>query len=347
MIIGEHKRQIGIAPLFDPEEGTTILEPPGQGKGYWVGAPSVIYDDDKGKFYIYYRRRKPREMLDVGSPTTRKKKESEDSREIGRGYECGISESSDGVKFHEIWTASKELFGSISVERGALVKTLEGKYRLYIGYVAPEDSKWKIDMVEADSPEKLDPKTRKLVLAPEDCEVEGVKDPYILIVGGKYYMLVSYATSPKRPAEGLHDTADIFNTGKTTSRTGLALSSDGVNFTWIADVLSPGVGWNAYAARATSVLYVAPVFNVFYDGGASVDENYEERTGLAITFDLMNYHHVTDQAPLLVSPHASGSLRYMDVVRLGEDIYYYYEYARPDGSHELRMNKVRNERGSD
>jgi hypothetical protein len=31
----------------------------------------------------------------------------------------------------------------------------------------------------------------------------------------------------------------------------------------------------------------------------------------------------------------------MDVVRLGEDIYYYYEYARPDGSHELRMNKVK------
>ena len=54
----------------------------------------------------------------------------------------------------------------------------------------------------------------------------------------------------------------------------------------------------------------------------------------------MNYQHVTDKAPILVSPHASGSLRYMDVVRLGEDIYYYYEYARADGSHELRMNKV-------
>jgi hypothetical protein len=89
------------------------------------------------------------------------------------------------------------------------------------------------------------------------------------------------------------------------------------------------------------VLYIPPVFNVFYDGSASVGENYEERTGLAITFDLMNYQHVTDSAPLLVSPHASGSLRYMDVVRLGEDIYYYYEYARPDGSHELRVNKVR------
>jgi hypothetical protein len=328
MLTGEHKRWIGIAPLFDPEDGVTILEPPGQGPGYWVGAPGVIYDDDRGKFYIYYRRRKPREMRG--------------GIELGRGYECGISESSDGVKFSEVWTASKDLFGSISVERAALVKTMGGKYRLYIGYVAPEDSKWKIDMVEADSPEGLDPKAKKLVLAPEDCGVEGVKDPYILIVGGKYYMLVSYATSPEKPMEGLHDTADIFNTGKASSNTGLAVSSDGIDFTWIGDVLSPpGSGWNAYAARATCVLYTAPVFNVFYDGGASVDENYEEKTGLAITLDLMNYYHVTEKAPLLVSPHASGSLRYMDIIRLGEDIYYYYEYARPDGSHELRMNLVR------
>jgi hypothetical protein len=327
MIIGEHKRWMGVAPLFDPEEGITILEPPGHEPGYWVGAPGVIYDDDKGRFYIYYRRRKPRGM------------------DMDRGYECGISESSDGVRFDEIWTASKDSFGSISVERAALVKTLKGKYRLYIGYVAPEDSKWKIDMVEADSPEKLDPKTKKLVLAPEDCGVEAVKDPYILIIGGKYYMLVSYAPSPRKAAGGLHDTADVFNTGKTSSNTGLALSSDGIDFTWIGDVLSPpGSGWNAYAARVTCVLYMTPVFNVFYDGGASVDENYEEKTGLAITFDLMKYHHVTDEAPLLVSPHASGSLRYMDVIRLGGDIYYYYEYARPDGSHELRMNKVKGEK---
>ena len=322
MLIGEHKRWIGIAPLFDPEDGTTILEPPGLGTGYWVGAPSAIYDDERSMFYLYYRRRKPRGM--------------------GRGYECGISESRDGINFSEIWTASKDYFGSISVERAALVKTLEGKYRLYIGYVAPEDNKWKIDMIEANSPERLDPENKKLALAPEKCGVEGVKDPYILIVGGKYYMLVSYAPSPERTSKGLHDTADVFNTGKTSSNTGLALSRDGVNFTWAGDVLSPpGNGWNAYAARITCILYIPPVFNAFYDGSASVEENYEEKTGLAITFDLMNYYHVTEKAPILVSPHASGSLRYMDAIRLGEDIYYYYEYARRDGSHELRVNKVK------
>jgi len=318
----EHKRYFGIPTLFDPKDGITIFDSPGEGAGYWIGAPGVIYDDEKGKFFIYYRRRKP--------------------RELGRGYECGIAESIDGIKFKQIWVASKDSFGSISVERAAIVKTLEGKYRLYIGYVAPEDNKWKIDMIEADSPENFNPGTKRLVLAPEDCGVEGVKDPYIMIVGRLYYMLVSYAPTPEIVKDNsLHATADIFNTGKTSSNTGLALSSDGVNWRWIGDVMSPPEsGWNAYATRITCMLYNSPVFNVFYDGGATVGENYEERTGLAVTFDLMDYHNVSDQSPILVSPNASGSLRYMDVVKLGGHIYYYYEYAKPDGSHELRVNKV-------
>lgn len=318
----EYKRWLGIATLFDPNEGITILEPPGEGEGHWVGAPSILYDNDSNKFYLYHRRRKPRGM--------------------GRGYECGIAESTDGVNFNEIWTASKDYFGSISVERASLVKTLEGKYRLYIGYVAPEDNKWKIDMLEAISFEKLDPSKKKLVLDPEVCKVEGVKDPYIIIIGRKYYMFVSYAPTPQITSGDLHSTADVFNTGKTSSNTGLALSSDGINFEWVGDILSPPKkGWHAYAMRLSCLLYINPVFNAFYDGGADVNENYEEKTGLCITFDLMNFIDVSDKEPILVSPHSSKSLRYMDAIKLGDYIYYYYEYAKPDGSHELRMNMVK------
>ena len=35
-------RRWGIAPLFDPEHGTTIVEPPGRGNGYWAGAPGAF-----------------------------------------------------------------------------------------------------------------------------------------------------------------------------------------------------------------------------------------------------------------------------------------------------------------
>lgn len=319
----EHKRWFGLAPLFDPKDGITIYDPPGNGEGYWIGAPGAIYDDEKEKFYLYYRRRKPRGQ--------------------GRGYECGISESTDGIRFNEIWIASKDLFGGVSVERSAIVKCLDDKYRLYIGYVDPEDNKWKIDMVEADSPENFDPSTRKLVVDPNVCGVEGVKDPYIFILGGVYYMMISYAPTPIVGSDGsFHATADVFNTGKTSSNTGLALSTDAIEWKWVGDVMSPPSenSWNAYATRVSCVLYTPPIFSVFYDGGSSVGENYEEKTGLAITFDFMKYKHISEKSPILISPYGSNSLRYMDAIKLDNQVYYYYEYARADGSHELRVNVV-------
>lgn len=71
-----------------------------------------------------------------------------------------------------------------------------------------------------------------------------------------------------------------------------------------------------------------------------MDENYEERTGLAQSLDLVHWDRITENAPALVSPHASGSLRYIDVLQTDEEVLYYYEYARPDGSHELRMSRL-------
>ena len=39
-------------------------------------------------------------------------------------------------------------------------------------------------------------------------------------------------------------------------------------------------------------------------------------------------------------PHGPGTIRYIEVVQREEALYYYYEYSRPDGSHELRANRV-------
>lgn len=83
---GQEKKNVGILPLFDPQKGTTVLEPTSKGSGYWVGAPSVIYDEEVSEFYLYYRVREPRPI---------------------RGGECYIAASEDGEQFTDIWRAEK------------------------------------------------------------------------------------------------------------------------------------------------------------------------------------------------------------------------------------------------
>ena len=105
-------------------------------------------------------------------------------------------------------------------------------------------------------------------------------------------------------------------------------------------ILDTGAGWDAYESRITSVVYIPPVFNAFYDGTPKVEGNYEEKTGLAVSTDLLSFDRITRDSPAIVSPHASGGLRYVDAVQLGNRIYYYYEMARPDGAHDLMVSVV-------
>jgi predicted GH43/DUF377 family glycosyl hydrolase len=318
-------RHWGLAPLFDPAEGITIIEPLGHGHGYWAGAPSAIYDAETRRFYLYYRLRVP--------------------RELGRGIECRIAESAGGVHFSTIWSARKDEFPTDSMERAALVKRPGAGWLLYLSYVDPATAKWRIDVVEARHPSEFRLAARQKVFVAEDCDAEGVKDPYVAVFGGLYYMLASYATHPAGNVseQEKHGTADIYATGKTTSNTGLAISSDGLHWRWLGDCFAPRAGteaWDAYAARIGTLVYLPPVWTAFYDGSASVAENYEERTGLAVSFDLRRFERVSEAAPVLTSPYASGSLRYLDAVQLERELFYYYEYARADGSHELRLNRV-------
>ena len=320
-------KRFGLAPLFDPEEGITVVKPLGNAQGWWAGAPSALYDDESGKFYLYYRIRRPRGI------------------EPERGGECYIAESSDGKIFRTIWRAVKSQFESDSMERAALVKCLDGIWRLYLSYVHPSHKKWRVDFMEADSPAGFNPADRKPLFDPDELDVEGVKDPYVFTLGHKYYMILSYATRTGQLSSGqereLHATADAYNTGLTLSRTGLATSLDGVRFEWEGDIFPPkGPGWDAWCTRICSLVYLPPVFTAFYDGAADVSGNYEERTGLAAGADIRSLEKLTPNGPALISPHAFGCLRYMDPVQFSDKIHYYYEYARPDGSHETRLSIV-------
>jgi len=316
------RKHFGTPPLFAPSEGVTVREPLGRGRGWWAGAPSAVYDDEAGRFYLYYRYRKP--------------------RELGRGVQGRIAVSEDGLRFEDVSCITKEELGSPSLEKACLVKTLDGPLRLYISFVGA-DNKWRIEMLEADQPSELDPARKVQVLTPEDIGAEGVKDPVVLNVGGLWHMLVSYAPSPREATPDLqgrmHATGDVYNTGITKSHTGLAVSEDGLRWRWEGDILSPPEqGWDAYCTRIGSVVCLPPVFVGFYDGAATVEENYEEQTGLAVSFNLRNWRRVTTSGPIVASPY--GCIRYVEALQREGDIFYYYEYTRADGSHELRANRV-------
>jgi len=58
--------------------------------------------------------------------------------------------------------------------------------------------------MEASSPEKFKPGERKEILTASSIHCEGVKDPYVLVVGGRYYMIASYAPTPEKVSEELY-----------------------------------------------------------------------------------------------------------------------------------------------
>lgn len=325
----ERRHWFGVPPLFDPADGITVLEPPGTGAGNWAGAPSAIHDN--GKFYLSYRLRRPLAE--------------------GRGWTTRIDESVDGIHFTNIWAAYKEDFGSTSIERSALAKTLDGRFRLYVSYVDAGRNRWVIDMLEADSPAGFDPRTRRTVLDPDDIDSEGVKDPFVAIIGRMYYMFASHGPrgtlAPGASEDALHGTGNIFTTGLVAHPTGLAVSEDGIHFRWLGDIIHPGDegSWDSNVARMSCLLYQPPVWNVFYDGRTGKGDVYEDRTGLAVTTDLRHFDKVSVSGPVLQSPWGSGALRYMDVLPVGDHIYYYYECCRPDGSHETRVNVVEASQG--
>lgn len=314
--------------LFDPESARVVLEPLEAGNGHWVGAPCVLYLPDEKAFYLYYRRRRPR-----GEGTD-------------RGFACYTARSEDGKRFKDIWSAPKQAFGnSPSVEKSSLVRDADGRFLLFVSYVDNADNRWRIDMLEADTPASFDPASRRTVFTAADIHAEGVKDPFVINIGGLWHMIASYAPPPAvvdaSSREAMHGTADVYNTGIAKSSTGLAVSGDGRNWEWQGDIFAPREqGWDRYCSRISSLVRVGQQWVAFYDGSANVSENYEEQCGLALSADLRTFMRLSVNGPVVQSRGGSRSVRYVDVVPVGDDLYFYFECARADGAHDLRLSIV-------
>ncbi|MCL5972523.1 MAG: hypothetical protein M1499_08195 [Firmicutes bacterium] len=307
---------------WNPEKGNVIREPLQPGAGHWVGAPSTYQCSDG--YFLTYRYRRPRGE--------------------GRGFEGRIAHSHDGVVFDDIWMVHQRDLETNSLERFALTRRgLE--YILYISYVDPQDNRWRIDGIIADRPDKFDTRDRFEVFTASRIGLEAVKDPVVVRSQGLWWMYVSCASptaaASEVSAETLHASQDVYTTGKIYSVTGLAVSHDAVHYDWLGIVLSPLANrWDGYAARVSTVVRTSEGFLIFYDGSANVGENYEERTGLAVTADLAHLTRVSVSQPWLVSPNGTGALRYVDFLEWEDKYHFFYEYARADGSHELRMHCV-------
>jgi hypothetical protein len=175
--------------------------------------------------------------------------------------------------------------------------------------------------MRAPEPQSFSLSSAARVLLPSDLGVDAVKDPYVVAHDGGVLMYVSTFLTRHGPAP-----------------TWLATSRDGLRFSWQYEALGVGQGWDAYQARISSIVSFGAGFAGYYDGAGSPADDTEEHCGLAVSLDLRHWRRVTVDGPALVSAHASGSLRYVEAVSIEGSSFVYYEYARPDGSHELRRN---------
>ena len=311
------RRHFGVPPRFDPEEGTTVLEPEGTGYGHWVGGHNVVFDPEKQKLYLYYRVRSP-----LGK---------------GRGAKCRIAESADGFKFHDIWEATKEQLDAESIEVGSLIQDPDsGRWRLYVSYQC-QNGPWRVDLIEADQPGELNPWHHRTVMQPEEYGLEFVKDPRVYIVGGQYVVYVNVSPQTRWVEEESGWRHPLGG-----DATGLMTSPDGIYFSNFRYMFEPGRGapgeWGHFRARINSVIPLPPIYVAFIDMGSTMYDNYEEWCGIAYSHDLERWTRVSTDGPWVRSPH--GCIRYVDALVMGDEIWYYYEYTREDGSHELRVSKV-------
>jgi len=175
MINSELAEEPGAALLPRPDQSTVVIAPPGEGAGYWAGAPSAALGDDG--IYLAYRLRRP--------------------LAAGRGYGIAVARSADGVRFQTLATIQREEAGAESLERPGLVRDRDGRWRLYLSCATPGTKHWQIEMIEAGHPAEFDV-SRRVVVLPGDAKT-GVKDPVIRRQNGTWQLWVCCHALSGRP----------------------------------------------------------------------------------------------------------------------------------------------------
>jgi hypothetical protein len=272
------------APSLPTYDGTQVVVPaPDAGPGNWSGAASAVLVD--GVFWLTYRVRRPLTE--------------------GRGVAVVVSRSEDGVSFEPVVEVHRDTFGCESFERPVIVPVGELGWRLYLSCATYDSKHWWVDSLTAPTVESLAAGHEQVVL-PGD-EGVAVKDPVIqhpTRAGEEWVMWLC-----------CHPLTEPGHEDRMTTRR--LTSPDGLTWTDHGEVLAGRPGqWDARGARVTAVL---PDGTTYYDGRATKEENFRERTGI-----------VGRDGPV-------ADVRYLDALALAGGAWrLYYEAPLADGSHELR-----------
>ncbi|HUD11183.1 MAG TPA: hypothetical protein VMS08_02130 [Candidatus Saccharimonadia bacterium] len=291
--------EVGDRLRPNPMKSEVAVAAAGAGPGYWTGAPSAACWE--GRVYLAYRVRQPIAM--------------------GRGQGVVVAQSDDGVHFTTLMSVGKEEMDAESLERPTLVRTPEGKWRLYLSCATTGTKHWRVEMLEADDPSEFKTETRSVVIPGDD--MWGAKDTVIQRHGDQWHLWATF-----------HPLDEANQEDRMVSN--YATSSDGVVWQFHGTALAgrPGM-WDSRGARITAVQFVGERVLAFYDGRATAEENYDERTGIAFGNGPELF---TAEGDKPVGQSEDGkALRYLDILSLGDGhTRLYYELALPDGSHELR-----------
>jgi hypothetical protein len=282
-------------PLPGRGNATVVESSPGSGPGNWVGAPSAALDSS-GAVVLAYRVRVPN----------------------SRGVANGIARSVDGERFTTLATIDREHVHAVSLQRPALVRTPtpEDMWRLYVSCALPGKD-WRIDLLEADDP------TAPAYAQPEtlvfDLPNVAVKDPVVRRTESGWEAWICCHPLDEQGEED-------------RMRTVHATSDDGRSWRDLEVALEGRAGyWDERGARLTAVMSSGWAT---YDGRASKEENFSERTGIARPGEQRGRFVAVGEAPV-------SDARYLEILELPDgNCRLYYEAPLADGSHELRTELV-------